>query len=223
MIDYFSYITQSHSIHLYDYKFKYGHAVKADKLLFMFEVLISMMKHPPLHYICCYSVFPQFSTCVATVYHMCCYSLFCIPLHVPLQCPYLIYVEVLESEGILSAPVPVRIPESQLRSSHSDEDFCPSPTSYTEPAVIRNLIIPPMCIENGDIIDDQDCWSQDDDDLMSTVSPSCLTGRHIDLCYLDVRYNIVLTLHQLDLHHMFFLFGKIDCNSLTHGISKFLY
>ncbi|KAF6020021.1 PI4KB [Bugula neritina] len=86
------------------------------------------------------------------------------------KCPYLIYVEVLESEGILSAPVPVRIPESQLRSSHSDEDFCPSPTSYTEPAVIRNLIIPPMCIENGDIIDDQDCWSQDDDDLMSTFS-----------------------------------------------------
>lgn len=81
-------------------------------------------------------------------------------------------MEVLETEDILADPVPIRIPESQLRSCHSEEDFCPSPTPYEgDGAPLRHLIIPPapMSTESGDLIDDQDCWSQDDDDII-TVS-----------------------------------------------------
>lgn len=77
-------------------------------------------------------------------------------------------MEVLGTQDILAAPVPPRIPESQLRSSHSDEDFCPSPTPY-EDAPLRSLI-PPMSTESGDLIDDQDCWSQDDDDIITVSS-----------------------------------------------------
>ena len=78
-------------------------------------------------------------------------------------------MEVLETEeDILAAPLPARIPESQLRPSHSDEDFCPSPTPYEE-APLRHMVLPPMSTESGDLLDDQDCWSQDDDDII-TVS-----------------------------------------------------
>lgn len=79
------------------------------------------------------------------------------------------YVEVLEAEDILTAPVPVRIPESGLRPSHSDEDFCPSPTVYEEGRGLLAPPPPPMSTESGDLIDDGDCWSQDDDDII-TVS-----------------------------------------------------
>lgn len=90
-----------------------------------------------------------------------------------LQCPYLIYVEVLDTQDILAAPVPVRIPESQLRSCHSDEDILcpPSPTPYEEPP-LRTLLPAVISGDSGDLIDDQDCWSQDDDDII-TVSHIC--------------------------------------------------
>ena len=93
-----------------------------------------------------------------------------IQLYFFLQCPYLIYVEVLETEDILTGPVPVRIPESGLRPSHSDEDFCPSPTVYEEgrggPMYAPHPLIP-LSTESGDVIDDGDCWSQDDDDIIT--------------------------------------------------------
>lgn len=74
-------------------------------------------------------------------------------------------MEVLETEDILSGPVPSRIPES-LKMSRSDEDICPSPTAYGE-APAKYML--PVSTESGDLIDDNDCWSQDDDDII-TVS-----------------------------------------------------
>lgn len=72
-------------------------------------------------------------------------------------------------ENILSGPVPNRIPES-LRASRSDEDLCPSPTPFDAP--VRSLI--PITTESGDLIDDHDCWSQDDDDIITVSSSNCL-------------------------------------------------
>ncbi|XP_067951653.1 phosphatidylinositol 4-kinase beta-like isoform X2 [Watersipora subatra] len=87
------------------------------------------------------------------------------------KCPYLIYVEVLETdEDILAAPLPPRIPESQLRLSHSDEDFCPSPTIYDEPSL--KPFSQPMAAVSSDMLDDQDCWSQEDDDIITFAMKS---------------------------------------------------
>jgi len=75
-------------------------------------------------------------------------------------------VEVLETEDVLSGPLPVRIPES-LRPS--DEDMCPSPTSYDDNLKLMPADMIPMV---GDLLDDQDCWSQDDDDIITVRAQS---------------------------------------------------
>ena len=44
-------------------------------------------------------------------------------MFVPLQAPYLIYVEVLECENFEMSNVPVRIPETRIRSTRSVENL----------------------------------------------------------------------------------------------------
>lgn len=75
-------------------------------------------------------------------------------------------------DDILAGRVPVRLPES-AHMSNSEDDVCPSPTPYNQ--VIpssRSFALPVTITESGDMIDDHDCWSQDDDDII-TVSIYC--------------------------------------------------
>lgn len=44
-------------------------------------------------------------------------------VHLTLQAPYLIYVEVLECENFETSSVPVRIPENRIRSTRSVENL----------------------------------------------------------------------------------------------------
>lgn len=41
----------------------------------------------------------------------------------PLQAPYIIYVEVLECESFETSPVPIRIPETRIRTARSAENL----------------------------------------------------------------------------------------------------
>lgn len=50
-------------------------------------------------------------------------SLFTSGDSAPPQAPYIIYVEVLECESFETSPVPVRIPETRIRSARSAENL----------------------------------------------------------------------------------------------------
>ena len=88
-----------------------------------------------------------------------------------LQAPYLLYVEVLEVEHLHTSQVPGKILENTLRFTRSEEDL-PSLASRTtgsphpEFSVFGNFV---HCE-----LDDAECWSQEDDEIIQVVVKSIL-------------------------------------------------
>lgn len=72
----------------------------------------------------------------------------------PPQAPYLIYVEVLECENFETSSVPIRIPESRIRSTRSVENL-PDCGLTAEQRAGSFSIVP-----NYD--NDEEAWSVDD-------------------------------------------------------------
>ncbi|XP_043936408.1 phosphatidylinositol 4-kinase beta-like isoform X2 [Protopterus annectens] len=70
------------------------------------------------------------------------------------KAPYLIYVEVLECENFETSPVPVRIPETQIRSTRSDENLPECGVTHEQRASSF------MTVPNYD--NDDEAWSVDD-------------------------------------------------------------
>ena len=79
------------------------------------------------------------------------------------------YVEVLEVENAHTAPVPSKILENTLRYTRSEEDLT---LSYTRtdgsPRPAEFSVYGGGMIE----FDDPECWSMEDDDIISVSSQS---------------------------------------------------
>ncbi len=71
------------------------------------------------------------------------------------QAPYLIYVEVLECENFETSSVPVRIPETRIRSTRSVEESSPIVASTPDQRASSFSTVP-----NYD--NDDEAWSVDD-------------------------------------------------------------
>jgi phosphatidylinositol 4-kinase len=82
------------------------------------------------------------------------------------KAPYLIYVEVLECENVVAAPLPQKLLENTLRYTRSEEDLTvyharADGSPRPEFSVYGHL--------NGEF-DDADCWSQEDDEIIQQFS-----------------------------------------------------
>ena len=79
-----------------------------------------------------------------------------------LQAPYLVYVEVLECDNVHTAPLPSKLLDtSVVQFARSEEDItrCSLPTER----IVRDMD-PHLCLSVE--VDEPDCWSQEDDDII---------------------------------------------------------
>ena len=77
-------------------------------------------------------------------------------LFVPPQAPYIIYVEVLECESFETSPVPLRIPETRIRSARSAENLDCGGGVMTSEQRAGSL----STVQNYD--NDDEAWATDD-------------------------------------------------------------
>ncbi|KAK3088656.1 hypothetical protein FSP39_022005 [Pinctada imbricata] len=83
------------------------------------------------------------------------------------KAPYLMYVEVLEVENVHTSAVPGKIFENTLRFTKSEEDLS---LMYTRAS---GSPIPEFSSCNGGMeFDDAECWSQEDDEILSFAAKS---------------------------------------------------
>lgn len=84
------------------------------------------------------------------------------------QAPYLVYVEVLECENAHTTPVPLKLPENTLRFTRSEEDLSACRLTDQQRSSAEASPRPePVGYSVGIAeFDDNDCWSQDDDDII---------------------------------------------------------
>lgn len=83
------------------------------------------------------------------------------------KAPYMVYVEVLECENAHTTPVPLKLPENTLRFTRSEEDLSACRLTEQRSSAEASPRPEPVGYSVGIAeFDDNDCWSQDDDDII---------------------------------------------------------